>query len=92
DYLSSFDTFIELTPKIYFAIDKNQKNVQDLNSLLSRYSKHYIVNEIVVRGLIKHNVYSFIKDYSKLREAAQIEQMIIWLTFAFIYILILAND
>ncbi len=33
DYLSSFDTFIELTPKIYFAIDKNQKNVQDLNSL-----------------------------------------------------------
>ena len=49
-YLSSFDTFIELTPKIYFAIDKNQKNVQDLNSLLSRYSKHYIVNEIVVKG------------------------------------------
>ncbi|MBB1371868.1 bifunctional diguanylate cyclase/phosphodiesterase [Pseudoalteromonas sp. SR45-4] len=92
DYLSSFDTFIELTPKIYFAIDKNQKNVQDLNSLLNRYSKHYIVNEIVVREVIKHNVYSFIKDYSKLKEAAQIEQMIIWLTFAFIYILILATD
>ncbi|WP_372761941.1 putative bifunctional diguanylate cyclase/phosphodiesterase [Pseudoalteromonas sp.] len=92
DHLNSFNTFIELNPNIYFSINPGEHNVRQLSELFSKYSQHFVVEQIEVMALIKHNVYNFIKDYTKLRNAANIDQAILWLTFVFTYIFILAAD
>ncbi len=91
DYLNTFDVFIELTPQVYFSVNAKKQNVYNLNILLSLYSD-YIVEKVDVMGILNHNIYSFINNYSALKERAKVEQIIIWLTFIFIYIFILASD
>jgi diguanylate cyclase (GGDEF)-like protein len=91
DYLSSFDAFIELTPQVYFSVNARKQNIYNLRDLLSLYN-NYIVEKVEVMGIVNHNIYSFINNYSALRERAKVEQVIIWLTFIFIYSFILASD
>jgi diguanylate cyclase (GGDEF)-like protein len=91
NYLNSFDTFIELIPGRYFLVNSRGGNSQSLTALISAY-KHFIVHEIDIMGLKKHDVYSFITNYATLKDVAKIDQLIIWFVFVFIYLFILAVD
>lgn len=90
-YLSQYDTYLELTPNIYFSIDYKNETQVDLNNLTSRYN-HFITEKINVMDLVEHNVYTFINDYKAIHIDTIIEQLILWLTFLFTFIFVLVAD
>lgn len=90
-YLSRYDTYLELTPNVYFSVDYKNKTQSDLNKLTSRYN-HFITEKINVMGLVEHNVYTFINDYEAIHIDTIIDQLILWFTFLFIFIFVLVAD
>ena len=89
--IGQYDTYLELTPNIYFSIDYKNETQVDLNNLTSRYN-HFITEKINVMDLVEHNVYTFINDYKAIHIDTIIEQLILWLTFLFTFIFVLVAD
>lgn len=91
EYLSQYDTYLELTPNIYFSVDEKNENKTSLIELSKKYN-HFITQKINVLDLVEHNVYSFINDYKALHIDTIIDQSILWLTFMFIFIFVQVAD
>lgn len=94
DYLkhfSKYDTYIELTPQVYFSVDFKDKKRASLAELKSGYN-YFIVNKISVQGLVEHNTFSFINNYIAIHRSTVINQLILWLTFAFVFVVVLIAD
>ena len=54
-YLSRYDTYLELTPNVYFSVDYKNKTQSDLNKLTSRYN-HFITEKININRNVNHNI------------------------------------
>ncbi|WP_370317179.1 putative bifunctional diguanylate cyclase/phosphodiesterase [Pseudoalteromonas sp.] len=90
-YLSKYDTFIELTPELFFSIDIENSTKEKLVSIKAKYN-HFITETMVVNEFIKHRVYSFISNYQTIHFNTVITQLTLWLTFLFLFIVILIAD
>ena len=91
NYLSQYDTYLGLTPSIYFSLDDNNANKTNLSELINSYN-HFITQKINVMDLVDHDVYSFINDYESIHIDTIIDQSILWLTFMFIFIFVQVAD
>ncbi|WP_301003344.1 bifunctional diguanylate cyclase/phosphodiesterase [Pseudoalteromonas sp.] len=91
EYLSQYDTYLELTPNIYFSVDDTNENKTSFIELSKNYN-HFITQKINIMDLVDHNVYSFINDYKALQIDTIIDQSILWLTFIFIFIFVQVAD
>ena len=90
-YLSQYDTYLELTPSIYFSVDEKNENRTSIIELSKDYN-HFITQKINIMDLVDHNVYSFIDDYKAIHIDTVIDQSILWLTFMFIFIFVQVAD
>ncbi|WP_372762209.1 putative bifunctional diguanylate cyclase/phosphodiesterase [Pseudoalteromonas sp.] len=91
EYLSSYDTFIELAPNLFFSIGSKPKNEDSLEALTANLG-HYISEKISIMGLVNYNAHIFLNNYDLIYSNASSDQAIIWLTFLFVYIFILVAD
>jgi diguanylate cyclase (GGDEF)-like protein len=91
EYLSQYDTYLELTPSIYFSVDEKNENKTSIIELSKDYN-HFITQKINIMNLVDHNVYSFIDDYKAIHIDTVIDQSILWLTFMFIFIFVQVAD
>ncbi|TMN71514.1 GGDEF domain-containing protein [Pseudoalteromonas sp. S1727] len=94
DYLkhfSKYDTYIELAPQIYFSVDFKDKKRTSLEELKSGYN-NFITTKMSVMDLVEHNTFSFINNYETIHRSTVINQLILWLTFAFVFVVVLIAD
>lgn len=90
-YFSKYDTYIELAQQLYFSVEQKNKKSSNYLEIKSNYNS-FVSDKIFVMDLVEHNVYSFLNDYKNIHRSTIIEQLIFWLIFVFIYVLVLIAD
>lgn len=90
-HIRKYDTYIELTPQVYFPVDFKYKKRMSLEELKSGYN-HFISTKISVLDIVEHDTYSFINNYETIHQSTVINQLILWLTFAFVFVVVLIAD
>lgn len=94
DYLSYFDsmeTYLEFSPELLISMKGAGARTMTLAEL-KQQSPHYITGAASIGDSPPMNFHSVLRDYSEIRSSAQLDQMLLWLTFAFVFIYILAQD
>ncbi|CAB0151408.1 Cyclic di-GMP phosphodiesterase Gmr [Pseudidiomarina piscicola] len=59
---------------------------------LSEHFPHYLAASVMLGQGAQTTFYSVLGDYAEIKANAQINQLMLWLTFAFIFIYVLAED
>ncbi|MGQ4277568.1 putative bifunctional diguanylate cyclase/phosphodiesterase [Pseudidiomarina sp. E22-M8] len=93
-YLGPFEsiqTYLQLTPELLLPMGRGDNEILTQNQLKQRFP-HYVSAEIKLDSAGQATFFSVLRDYSQLRGDALVNQLMLWLTFAFIFIYVLAED
>lgn len=88
-YFDSMETYLEFSPELLISM---QGSGTLTLAELQRQSPHFITSTASVGGASDIVFHSVLRDYSEIQNSAQLDQLLLWLTFAFIFIFILAED
>lgn len=90
-YFNSMDTFLEFSPELLISMQGTGASTTTLAELKQR-SPHLITSNATISGTAAMTFHSVLRDYSDIQASAQLDQLLLWLTFAFVFIYILAED
>lgn len=90
-YFDSMDTYLEFSPELLISMQGAGVGTVSLTQLKQR-SPHFITSNATISDAAGMTFHSVLRDYSEIQTSAQLDQLLLWLTFAFVFIYILAED
>ncbi len=90
-YFNSMDTYVEFNPELLISMHGTSAGVTTLEQL-RQSAPHFITSTETIGDSGPIVFHSVLRDYSDIQASAQLDQLLLWLTFAFIFIYIVAED
>ncbi|WP_417681813.1 putative bifunctional diguanylate cyclase/phosphodiesterase [Pseudidiomarina aquimaris] len=90
-YFDSMETYLEFSPQLLISMQGSASGTLSLAELM-RQAPHFITSSAAIAGSAEMNFHSVLRDYAEIQNSAQLDQLLLWLTFAFVFIYILAED
>lgn len=93
-YLTPYNTiqaYLQLSPELLLPLGSGNSEILTEQQLKNRYP-HYVSAQVMLSESGEATFFSVLQDYSELRHDAVINQLMLWLTFAFTFIYVLAED
>ncbi|MDN7136519.1 putative bifunctional diguanylate cyclase/phosphodiesterase [Pseudidiomarina terrestris] len=94
EYLNPFSdmrTYLQLAPDLLVPMGHDKNEVLTEEQLIQRFP-HHVVDTVMIAGAGEARFYSVLSDYSQIQTGSQLNQLMLWLTFAFVLIYALAED
>ncbi|WP_258808076.1 EAL domain-containing protein [Pseudidiomarina sp. CB1] len=91
NYFDAMDTYLQFSPELLMSMQGTAAGTSTLAELKQR-SSHFITSSATIGDSGPITFHSVLSDYSDIQNGAQLDQLLLWLTFAFVFIYILAED
>ncbi|MDN7125887.1 bifunctional diguanylate cyclase/phosphodiesterase [Pseudidiomarina sp. 1APR75-33.1] len=94
EYLNPFSdmrTYLQLAPDLLVPMGHDKNEILTEQQLIQRFP-HHVVDSVMIAGAGEARFYSVLSDYSEIQTESQLNQLMLWLTFAFVLIYALAED
>ncbi|MFC0445493.1 EAL domain-containing protein [Pseudidiomarina halophila] len=88
---NNIQAYLQLSSKMLLPVGGDSNEMLTESELKNRHP-HYVSAQATLNGPGEATFFSVLRDYSELRVDAVVNQLILWLTFAFIFIYVLAED
>ncbi|RUO53453.1 putative bifunctional diguanylate cyclase/phosphodiesterase [Pseudidiomarina homiensis] len=90
-YFDAMDTYLQFSPELLISMQGTAAGTSTFTELKQR-SSHFITSSATIGDSGPITFHSVLSDYSEIQNGAQLDQLLLWLTFAFVFIYILAED